>query len=156
MLLPLELVRLGLHQALRLLVLELLGLVGPLLRAQLHLEQLVLVEQQLVQRLGLHQALRLLAPELLALVGLLLRAQLHLEQLALVQQQPEPHQALRRLVLEQLGLVDLLQARLHLEQLALVEQQLVQRLGLHQALRLLVLEPLALEDLLLQARLHLE
>ena len=96
-------------------------------------------------------------------MGLLLRAQLHLEQLALVeqrlglvQQQPEQHPALRQLVPEQLGLVDLLQARLHLEQLALVEQQLVQRLGLHQALRLLVLEPLALEDLLLQARLHLE
>jgi hypothetical protein len=58
--------------------------VGLLLRAQLHLEQLALVEQQLVQLLEQHQALRLLAPELLALVDLYLQAQLHLEQLVLV------------------------------------------------------------------------
>ena len=84
-LLPLELVR--------------LGLVGPLLQAQLRLELLALVEQQLVQRLGQHQALRLLALELLGLVGPLLRAQLHLEQLVLVRQEleqlPAQHQGLQ-------------------------------------------------------------
>ena len=78
-LLPLELVRLELHQALRPLAPELLGLVGPLLQAQLRLERLALVEQQLVPRLELHQALHLLVPELLALVGLQRQARLHLE-----------------------------------------------------------------------------
>ena len=68
------------HQALHLhlLVLVPLVLVDLLLQARLHLEQLVLVRQQLVQRLGLHQALRLLVPELLGLVGPLLQARLHL------------------------------------------------------------------------------
>jgi hypothetical protein len=69
----------------------------------------------------------------------------------LVQQQlelrPEPHQALRRLVLEQLALVDLLQAQLRLESLVLVRQQLGQRPELRRALHLLVLAQLALENL---------
>ena len=94
---------------------ELLGLVDLLLQAQLHLEQLVLVEQQLVLRLGLHQALRRLAPELLVLVGLQLRPEqfnLALPQLGL---HPALQQALRQLVPESLVLVDL---QLHLALLA--------------------------------------
>ncbi len=104
---------------------ELLGLVGLLLQARLHLEQLALVEQQLVLRLGLHQALRRLAPELLVLVGLQLRPEqfdLALPQLGL---HPALQQALRQLVPEWLGLVD---QQLHLAPLA--REQLLAHLDL--------------------------
>jgi hypothetical protein len=118
-LLPLEVVRLGLYQALRLLAPELLTLVDLLLQVQLHLAQLVLAQQ-----LGLlpaqHQALRLLVLELLVLVGPLLQAQLRLERLALVEQQLVQRlglrQALRLLAPELLALVGLLlRAQLRLE-----------------------------------------